>query len=311
MRILVTGASGFVGQHLLKFLSNKTNFLVGTYRNHKPAPASYVKYRSCDFLDRKSVLTLIKKVKPTHIIHLVGQSSPSLSWKLPYETIEGNVFSTINLLDACRELNLRPKVLYISSAHVYGQSFYEKRQLDESVLPKPMDPYATSKIQAEYFVLQYWYQFKIPSVIIRASAHTGIGQPPFFVMSNFSKQIAEIEKGERAPILYTGNLEVERGFVDVEDVCRAYWLALQKAKPGEIYNVGALKVRKMRDWLRDLLKLTNEKIEVRMDPARKRLKEPIRIAINSQKFRKISGWREQVPIDKTIRDVLNWWRKNV
>src|SRR3989338_2666992 len=171
MKILVTGASGFVGSHLVNFLETKGAQVIGTYWRHQPDRNLAAQYFPCDFLDRKAVIRLFRRVKPTHVVHLIGQSSPSLSWKIPYETIQGNVFTTINLLDACRELKLRPKILYISSAHVYGQTFSEKKIVSESDLPKPMDPYATSKIQGEYFALQYWYQFQIPSVIIRAAAH--------------------------------------------------------------------------------------------------------------------------------------------
>ncbi len=311
MKVLVTGSSGFVGQHLVRFLTTKKCRVSGTFHKHRPAAISGIDFHHCNFFNHKDVLHLLKKIRPDHIVHLVGQSSPGLSWKKPYETIQGNVFSTFHLLDACRELNLKPKILYVSSAHVYGQSFYEHKNVSETILPKPLDPYATSKIQAEYFVLQYWYQFKIPSFIMRASAHTGIGQPPFFVISNFCKQIAEIEMGKQEPVIFVGNLNVERGFVAVEDMVRAYWLALKGAKPGEIYNVGATRVKKMSSWLNQLLELSPVKVKVRMDPARKRLKEPLRIAIDSTKFRKLTRWKESVPLSGAFQNVLNWWRKYV
>lgn len=311
MKVLVTGASGFVGQHLVRFLRDKKCQIIGTYHKHKPEKLSGVHFRHCNFLKRNNVTGLIEHEKPQFIVHLVGQSSPGLSWKKPYETVQGNVFSTINLLDACRKLNLKPKILYVSSAHVYGQSFYEHKNVSENILPKPLDPYATSKIQAEYFVLQYWYQFKIPAFIMRASAHTGIGQPPLFVISNFCKQIAEIEKGKRKPVISVGNLNVERGFIAVQDIVRAYWIALQKAKPGEIYNIGALSVDKMSFWLSELLKLSAVKVKIKVDEARKRLKEPLRISIDSSKFRKLTHWQETVPLSSTFQNVLNWWRSHV
>lgn len=311
MRILVTGASGFVGSHLIQLLRKKCPNVYGTYRQSKPAPEKGVAYIYCDFLNHKTVVQLLQKVKPTHVFHLVGQSSPSISWKKPYETIQGNVFSIIHLLEACRQLEMRPKILFASSAHVYGQMFHEKTRISEADLPKPMDPYATSKIQAEYFVLQYWYQFRIPSVIVRSSAHIGIRQAPFFSISNFSKQIAEIEKGKRDAILEVGNLKVERGFVAVEDMVRAYSLALQKGKPGEIYNIGAQSTKPMGEWLHKLLRLTKIKVKTCQTPERKRLKEPFTISLNSSKFRRLTGWRETISIDDTFRHILDWWRSRV
>ncbi len=310
-RILVTGASGFVGGHMVDFLSQKRVEVFGTYFQHKPDSQPGVSYLACDFMNREAVVKLFQKTKPTHVIHLVGQSSPSLSWKIPYETVQGNVFSAIHLVDACRRLSLQPKILYISSAHVYGQTFYEKRNVSETDLPKPMDPYGASKIQGEYFVMQYHYQFKIPYVIMRASAHIGVNQPPFFSISNFAKQIAEIEKRKKPPVILVGNLNVERGFVAVEDIVKAYWLALTKAKAGEIYNIGAKGVKSMGSWLDDLLNLTDVKIKIQQDPNRKRLKEPARISINSKKFRQMTGWKEAKPILESFENILNWWRARV
>lgn len=307
----MTGSSGFVGGHVIKFLQQKPLKVFGTYHQHKPAPAKGVSYIACDFLNRDAVVKLFRKTKPTHVIHLVGQSSPSLSWKIPYETVQGNVFSTIHLLDACRKLNAKPKILYVSSAHVYGQTFYEKATISETDLPKPMDPYGASKIQGEYFVMQYYYQFKIPFVIMRSSAHIGVNQPPFFSISNFAKQIAEIEKRKKPPVILVGNLNVKRGFVAVDDMVRAYWLALLKGKSGEIYNVGAQNVKTMGEWLQDLLNLSDAEIKIQEDPARRRLKEPIRIAINSRKFRRATGWYETEPILRTFEQVLDWWRSRV
>ncbi len=126
MKILVAGASGFVGNHLVNFLKTKGVQVTGTYWRHRPDRNLAAQDFPCNFLDRKAVIRLFRKVKPTHVVHLIGQSSPSLSWQIPYETIQGNVFTTINLLDACRVLNLKPKILHISSAHVYGKPFLKK-----------------------------------------------------------------------------------------------------------------------------------------------------------------------------------------
>ena len=296
---------------MAEFLKSKTKYLFGTFRSNKPTVTGLISYTRCDFARFREVKKLIQKIKPTHIFHLVGQSSPSLSWKFPLETVRDNVFSTFHLLEACREIGLKPKVLLVSSAHVYGRACFKAIGPSEKDRPQPLDPYASAKLQAESFARQYWEQFQIPSVIIRASAHVGTRQPPVFAISNFCKQISEIEKGKRASVITVGNLKAERGFVAVEDMVRAHWLAIQKGKPGEIYNVAASKVKTMREWLSILLRLTKVSVRIESDVERRKVIEPTRLFVNSRKFRQATGWHETITPEDAFKKVLDWWRSHV
>lgn len=308
MKILITGSSGFVGQHLINYALKKQKKIYGTYLHNKPAARQGVVYARCDCSQFQPLLSLIKKVRPTHIFHLVGQSSASQSWQCPMETLQSNLFSSVHLVEACRQLGLRPKILFSSSAHVYGELFSKKHRVSETDTPQPMDPYASSKLQAESVFLQYWKQFKIPCVITRAAAHIGSGQKPSFSISNFSMQISEIEKRKQPPVIWVGDTSAERGFVAIEDMVEAYWLAIQKGIPGEIYNIGAQRTKPMRDWIQLLLGFSRANIQVRVDPVKSKVVEVRRILVNSSKFRKLAGWKERKKPAACFREILEWWR---
>lgn len=308
MKILVTGASGFVGSHLIHFLVSQSMRVAGTFHRHHPHARRGVKFYRCDFSKFNDVHRLIKRLRPTHIFHLIGQSSPSSSWQYPYETLQSNLFSSIHLLEACRQLELKPRILFASSAHVYGRTFVTKAQVTEKDPPRPMDPYGATKLLSEQLFLHYWRQFGIPVVIMRAAAHVGPGQKPIFALSNFSKQIAEIEKKKRKPILHVGNLKAERGFLPVEDAVKAYWTAMRKGKIGEIYNVGSGQVKPMAEWIRLLLQLTRTPIRVWQEPSRKRVIEAPRILVNSRKLSRATGWKESAESPELLETILTWWR---
>ncbi|PIQ85365.1 MAG: hypothetical protein COV74_09200 [Candidatus Omnitrophica bacterium CG11_big_fil_rev_8_21_14_0_20_45_26] len=311
MKILITGASGFVGQHLAQYIGQKKRVCIGSYRTHRPPKHLFKKTYHCDFSSFGEVLRLIKRVRPTHIFHLVGQSSPSLSWKKPFDTFVDNALSTLHLAEACRQAHLKPLIILSSSAHVYGSICYRRRIPTESDFPTPMDPYGAAKIYAEEFLRQYRQQFHIPFIVIRATAHVGVGQPSVFAISNFALQIAKIEKGYQAPVIRVGNLKTERGFIPVDDMIRAYWLVLRKGKAGQLYNISAQQVEPMAHWLDLLLKMSTKKIKVIQEKTRLNLIEIPKLRVSSQKFRRLTGWRETHSLKQVFQDVLNWHRSHV
>ncbi len=311
MRILVTGASGFVGRHLIHFLKTKRCVLFGTFRNHRIPSTKKARFYRCNFAQFEQVLALIRKTKPTHIFHLVGQGSPALSWKHPFETIKSNTYSLIHLLEACRQSNLKPRILFVSSAHVYGKIFEKRTKVPETAVPEPIEPYGATKLHAEHFAIQYWQQFGIPSLILRTAAHIGPEQPPVFAISNFAKQIAEIEQKKRRPVILVGPMTAERGFVSIHDMVRAYWLGMTRGKIGEIYNIGAKRIRPMGEWLALVKRLTPARFQIKLDPERKNLIEAKRIFVDSTKFRRATGWAETVSELECIREILAWWRQHV
>lgn len=222
-----------------------------------------------------------------------------------------NALSALHLVESCRKLRMKPRILFISSAHVYGRTCLKRSRPSERDAPEPMDPYGASKLIAESIVLQYWKECGIPSIVIRAMAHIGPGQSPIFAISNFSKQIAETEKRNRPAVIRVGNLTAERGFVAIDDMLNAYMAAMQKGEIGEIYNVGVQRTRPMRYWLEEVLKLTHRKMRIVEDSKKAGVVEIKRLLINSSKFRRATGWREASSATSVIPSILNWWRDHV
>ena len=174
---------------------------------------------------------------------------------------------------------------------------------------RPLSPYAVSKVAQDMLGYQYWMSWKVDSVRTRGFNHEGPRRGPVFVASDFAKQIADIEKGRKAPIVYVGNLEAKRDFSDVRDMVRAYWLALEKCEPGDVYNISTGRAWSIREVLDLLLTSTDRKIEIREDPTRLRPSDvPILIG-DSSKFVKQTGWKPQIPFEQTLREMLDYWRQ--
>jgi GDP-4-dehydro-6-deoxy-D-mannose reductase len=173
---------------------------------------------------------------------------------------------------------------------------------------RPLSPYAVSKVGQDLLGYQYWMSWKLDCVRTRGFNHEGPRRGPVFVSSDFAKQIADIEKRRRPPVISVGNLEARRDFTDVRDMVRAYWLALEKCEPGEVYNICSGKAWTIRAVLDFLLSRTEAKIEVRMDPARLRPSDvPVLLGDNS-KFVKTTGWQPTIPFERTLQDMLDYWR---
>jgi len=211
-----------------------------------------------------------------------------------------------------RELKLNPVIVIACSSEEYGLIFKNELPVKETNPLRPLSPYAVSKIAQEKLALQYHYSYGLKTVLTRFFNTEGPRRGQEFVTSNFAKQIAEIEKGKREPIIYVGNLETKRDFNDVRDMVRAYWLASEKCKFGEPYNVCSGKARSIRSVLNLLLGLSKVKnIKVKQDPERLRPSDVPILQGDSSKFRKQTGWKPKIPFEKTMEDLLNYWRENV
>ena len=209
---------------------------------------------------------------------------------------------------AVRRLGLKCRIQLACSSEEYGMVFPDEVPIKETNPLRPLSPYAVSKVAQDMLGYQYWMSWKVDSVRTRGFNHEGPRRGPVFVASDFAKQIADIEKGRKPPVLSVGNLEAIRDFTDVRDMVRAYWLALEKCEPGEVYNIATGKGWKIRDLLDHLLSLTKVKIEVRQDAARLRPSDvPILLGDNS-KFVAATGWQPTIPFEQTLRDMLDHWR---
>ncbi len=314
-KVLITGITGFVGKHLAShLLAQNTYKVVGTYRSESGLGTlgdikEQITLKQLDLHDAEAVESLILSEKPDYIFHLAAQASSAKSFSIPVETLTNNIISEFSLLDTLRKHSLQHiRVLIISTGEIYGIVKAEDVPVDEDTPFRPATPYAVSKLAQDYLSLQYYLAYQLDIVRLRPFNHVGPGQREGFVVADFAKQIAEIEKGKKEPIIFVGNLEAKRDFTDVRDMVKAYALALQKGKAGEVYNIGSGKSYKIDDILQTLLSFSSKKITVTIDPARIRPVDVPEIRCDFQKFHTITGWEPAIVFEKTLQDVLDYWR---
>jgi GDP-4-dehydro-6-deoxy-D-mannose reductase len=265
-----------------------------------------------DVTDAYGVLSTIGSLRPTHIFHLAAQSFVPTSRKAPQETFTVNAIGTINILEAAKVLELDTKIHIAGTSEEYGYVKPEELPVTEKNPLRPLNPYAVSKVAADLAGQQYHRSYGLQVVITRAFNHTGPRRGDAFAESNFSKQIAQIEKGLQEPVIKVGNLESARDFSDVRDVVRAYWLALKKGEPGKVYNISSGRAIRLGDLLDRLLAQSRVKnIRIEQDPQRLRPSDVPHLPGDSSKFREATGWLPQIALDRTLKDLLDYWRGEV
>src|SRR3989344_1663776 len=313
--ILITGISGFAGSFLVEYLlSQNKGKISGTYLEEASLGnienvKTKVNLFKLNLTDEKKVLDLVLETKPDFIFHLAALTSPKASFDNPFETIQNNVKAQLNLLEVIRKFKLlNTRILVISSAEVYG--IVEKKDLpiDEDTKLMPASPYAVSKITQDFLALQYFLSYNIKIIRIRPFNHIGPRQSPNFVVSAFAKKIAEIEKSKTDNILYVGNLDSKRDFTDVRDMVEAYSLVVEKCRWGEVYNIGSGKSYTISEILDKMLSLSKTKIKVRADESLLRPSDNPDLICDRSKFTNRTGWEPKIPIDKTLKDTLDYWR---
>lgn len=317
MKVLITGATGFVGSHLIDFLLTEGDISIfGARRrrsdmelvNHVKDKVQWVEI---DVADPHNVDAVIKEVQPDYIFHLAAQSFIPTSWKAPLETFTTNAIGTLNMLEALKNLEMNTKIQIAGSSEEYGLVKPEETPITENNLFKPQSPYGVSKVAADLLGRQYHRSYGLHVVVTRAFNHTGPRRGEMFVVSDFSKQIAEIEKGLREPVIYVGDLETKRDFLDVRDIVRAYWLALEEGEAGEVYNICSGETIRMKEVLFALLALSSAKITVKQDPSKLRPSDVPLLQGDCSKFKSQTGWEPKIPFEKTLRDTLEYWRQKV
>src|SRR3989338_1512215 len=315
-RALITGISGFVGSHLAEYLLSKNFEVHGTIRwRSRLDNISHIKDKinliESDMRDAHSVARLIRESEPDYIFHLAAQSFVPTSWHAPQDTITTNVIGTINLLEAARAAGKDIKIQLAGNSEEYGLVHPEETPIKETNPLRPMSPYGVSKVAEDMLGFQYHKTYGMNIIVTRAFNHTGPRRGDVFVTSNFSKQIAEIEKGIKEPVISVGNLEAQRDFTDVRDIVRAYLLSLEKCTPGEVYNVCTRKPRTIQSVLDILLGMSDAKVEVRQDMQRMRPADVPLLSGDCSKFMKATGWKPEIRFEKTMEDLLNFWRERV
>lgn len=313
--VLITGISGFVGQHLAtSLLQHESNEIVGTYHANASTLETndHLKLVKIDLQDADAVSGLILKSKPDIIYHLAAQSSPANSFGSPDKTLANNIFSELHILETLKNNDMKQvRMLIVSTSEVYGMVGKADLPVDELTPLRPISPYAVSKIAQDFLGLQYSLSYKLDIIRVRPFNHIGPGQSSRFIASDFAKQIAEIEKGLKEPIIRVGNLQSRKDFTDVRDVIRAYMLLADKGNTGEVYNVGQGKSHEAKELLDTLLSFAKVKIKVEVDPAKFRPIDIPEVICDCGKLKQTTGWEPEIPFKQTLQDTLDYWRKLV
>jgi GDP-4-dehydro-6-deoxy-D-mannose reductase len=317
MRVLITGFTGFVGSHLAEYLVAREDVEVfGTHRwrsrmDNVEHLRDRVRFVECDLRDPGAVRRVLRDVRPERIFHLAAQSYVPTSWLTPVETLSVNVLGQLNLFEAMRELDLPARIHIAGSSEEYGLVLPDEIPIREDSPLRPLSPYAVSKVAQDMLAYQYWQSYRFHVVRTRGFNHTGPRRGEVFVTSNFARQIAQIEKGVREPVVSVGNLDSVRDFTDVRDMVRAYWLSLERGTPGDVYNICSGRGYTARQVLDILLDLAQVKVTVQEDPARMRPSDVTLLVGDCSKFRSATGWQPTIPFEVTLKDLLEHWRSRV
>lgn len=318
MRVLITGITGFAGSHLADYmLANHPDVEVfGLIRWRSRMEnvlhiQDKIKLFEADLKDIVSLRKCLVEIKPDRIHHLAAQSFVPTSWTCPAETFAINAIGQINLFEAVLSLKLSPRIQIAGSSEEYGYVSADEIPMKETNPLRPLSPYAVSKVAQDLLGYQYFKSYGLRAVRTRGFNHTGPRRGEVFICSNFAKQIVEIEKKKRSPVLHVGNLGAKRDFTDVRDIVRAYWLTLEKCEDGDVYNIGTGKSYSMREILDMLLSLSSADVKVKVDPKRLRPSDVPILLSDSSKFRKLTGWEPKIPLRQSLQDLLEYWRERV
>jgi GDP-4-dehydro-6-deoxy-D-mannose reductase len=315
MKVLITGITGFAGSHLADYILQRGDAeVIGILRWRSRTEniehfRDKVRLVECDLRDASSVRDVLDETRPDWIFHLAAQSFVPTSWTAPTESLVTNILGQLNIFEAVKKLHLMPKIQLACSSEEYGLVHENELPIKETNPLRPLSPYAVSKVGQDMLGYQYWMSFKLPVIRTRGFNHEGPRRGPVFVCSDFAKQIADIEKGRRPPVVRVGNLDARRDFTDVRDIVRAYWLALEKGEPGEVYNLCSGRAWTIREMLDMLLAMSKTKIKVEQDETRMRPSDVPVLLGDATRFRNRTGWEPSIPFEQTMRDLLAYWRE--
>ncbi|MBI3049494.1 MAG: GDP-mannose 4,6-dehydratase [Acidobacteria bacterium] len=306
--VLVTGAAGFVGGHLLEHLSGTCELVAWARSEPRAELAPLAAWRRGDLLDRDLVRREVRDLRPAAIYHCAGAPHVGASWHNTAEPLAANVLTTHYLLDAARRAGIACRVLITGSAMVYAPSRLPLREDDPLA---PTSPYGLSKLAQEQLGARATTEDGIGVVLTRPFNHIGPRQRPTFAASGIARQIAVIERGGVEPVLKVGNLDAERDLTDVRDTVRAYALLMDRGTPGTAYNVATGVARAIRDVLDALVRRSRVRVEVAVDPERLRPQDTPVLVGDASRLRSATGWSPAIPFDRTLDDLLEYWRRAV
>lgn len=309
--ILVTGASGFVGPHVARALAARGATVYGL----GPEPtlpessrATLAAWHSADLRHPATLRSAIATARPDAIVHLAGLSSAARSFEHPEETFATNALGTWNLLEAVLQTAAAARVLVVGTGEAYGPQPEGTRVAEDAPL-RPISPYALSKAAADAFAEVFARQHDLDVIRTRSFSHTGPGQSPTFVVPAFAQQIAAIEAGNGEPVLRVGNLAVTRDILDVRDVAEAYAGLLERGAKGAVYNVCRGEGIQLADVARMLIEQARVAVRIEPDPSRMRPADVRYLVGDPSALTRATAWRAGIPLDRTIQDVLQSFRR--
>lgn len=315
MRALITGIAGFAGSALAQLLLDEPDVEIhGVIHRHDwriRAVRGQLQLHKGDLRNSSWVDEMIQQVQPDLLLHLAAWSDVGGSWSQPWVAYELNIHCQLNLLEAVRRFAPNCRVLVVGSNEVYGRVLPEDLPVDEETPFRPNSPYGVSKIAQDMMGYQYWCNYGLSIVRVRSFNNIGPGQADDFVASAFARQIAEIEVGQREPVLRVGNLDAVRDFTDVRDVVAAYWLAAQRGEAGAVYNVGTGQGHSIQAVLDTLLGMSSTSIQVEQDPARLRPSDVPVMICDNRRLVAATGWQPRIALRRTLQDVLDAWRLDI
>ncbi|HEY3297656.1 MAG TPA: GDP-mannose 4,6-dehydratase [Armatimonadota bacterium] len=318
MRVLITGITGMVGSHLADYLLSFSEDIevYGTFRwRSRMENVAHLDGRvhliQCELLDFSNTIKALEISRPDFIFHLAAQSYVLASWSSPTATILENPRMQINLFEAMMMLKIDCPIQVALSSEEYGMVLPSELPINEDNPLRPLSPYAVSKVTQDMIAYQYNQSHGLKTIRTRAFNHEGPRRGEVFVTSNFAKQIAMIEAGLKDPVLYVGNLDAQRDWSDVRDIVKAYWLAANKCVPGDVYVIASGKCYTVREMLGMLLSFSKVKVDIEEDPARMRPSDVMMLLGDPSKFKAQTGWEPQIPLEQTLSDLLDYWRREV
>ncbi len=310
-RVFITGATGFVGRHLMSALQPPGYSLYGTTYPHLPRPGEE-NIRYLDLRSERDVFETVKFAQPDWIFHLAAVSNVRQSWERQRETMETNAMGTFFLFEAVKKFVSEARILFVSSSDIYGvmpgAGGTAARPFSEDDPFQLVSPYALSKFCGELMAGFYHRSEGLDVVITRPFPHTGPGQSSDFVCPDWARQVIQIERGNQEPVLRVGNTDVLRDFTDVRDSVRAYIMLLEKAKAGEVYNVCSGRATALREILEILLSSATRDVRVEKAPEKLRKVDIPCLVGDNSKIRTDIGWEPSIPLEQTLMDLLDYWR---
>jgi len=310
-RVFITGATGFAGRHLMASLPPLENIVYGTAYPQPPRPEEKNIFH-LDLRSERDVFEAVKQVQPQWVFHLAALSNVGTSWAKKRETLETNLMGTFHLFEALKKFAPEARVLFVSSSDIYGFTSGNKGAAPGAFAEDDAfhlsSPYALTKFSGELMAGFYSRWEGLDIVIVRPFPHTGPGQSPDFVCSDWARQVIQIERGKQEPVIRVGNLDVQRDFTDVRDTVRAYLLLLLKGRKGEVYNICRGRGVALREILEILISHASKNVRVEQDPERLRKVDIPCLIGDNRKIKAETGWEPQVPLKTTLAELLDYWR---